>query len=289
MTKLLEVNNLHTRFKVRNGYLHAVNGVSFSLDKGEMLGVVGESGCGKSVSMMSLIRLLPPAAQITEGEVLLDGEDITHASVSRVNAIRGSKVGMIFQDPMTSLNPFMKIGDQLVEGIVFHKKIAKAEALKQAAKYLKMVGISNAEHRLTEYPHQLSGGMRQRVMIAMALLNEPSLVIADEPTTALDVTIQAQIVDLFRDLQRQLNLTLLFIAHDLAIVRSLCERVVVMYHGEIVEEGPTEKVFAAPREAYTQALIGAIPDIDPDKPLLSPRGGDDFAEETPGFVTGEIS
>lgn len=261
MTKLLEVNNLHTRFKVRSGYLHAVNGISFSLDKGEMLGVVGESGCGKSVSMMSLIRLLPPAAQITDGEVLLDGEDITHASVSRVNAIRGSKVGMIFQDPMTSLNPFMKIGDQIIEGIVYHKKITKADALKQAAKYLKMVGISNAEHRLTEYPHQLSGGMRQRVMIAMALLNEPSLVIADEPTTALDVTIQAQIVELVKSLREKLNMSIIWITHDLSLLAGMVDRIMVMYGGYVVEEAVLDDIYKSPLHPYTIGLLKSIPSL----------------------------
>ena len=199
MAKLLEVENLQTRFKARKGYVYAVNGVSFSLEKGEMLGVVGESGCGKSVSMMSLIKLLPPSAEITDGSVILDGKDISNADNTEMMRIRGSKVGMIFQDPMTSLNPFMKIGKQLTEGLLYHNKMKKADAMARAAKYLELVGISNPEHRLHEYPHQLSGGMRQRVMIAMALLSEPSLVIADEPTTALDVTIQAQIVELVKE------------------------------------------------------------------------------------------
>ena len=261
MTKLLEVKNLHTRFKIRDGYLHAVNGVSFSLDKGEMLGVVGESGCGKSVSMMSLIRLLPPAAQITEGTVIIDGEDVTHASARRMNEVRGSKVGMIFQDPMTSLNPFMKIGDQLVEGIRYHKKLGKAKALKQAVKYLELVGISNAEHRVNEYPHQLSGGMRQRVMIAMALLGEPSLVIADEPTTALDVTIQAQIVELVKELREKLNMSIIWITHDLSLLAGMVDRIMVMYGGFVVEEAVLDEIYKSPRHPYTIALLKSIPSL----------------------------
>lgn len=261
MTKLLEVSNLHTRFKIRDGFLYAVNGVSFSLDKGEMLGVVGESGCGKSVSMMSLIRLLPPAAQITEGTVTLDGEDITQASQHRMNEVRGSKVGMIFQDPMTSLNPFMKIGDQMVEGIRYHKKLSKAEAIRQAVQYLELVGISNAEHRVNEYPHQLSGGMRQRVMIAMALLGEPSLVIADEPTTALDVTIQAQIVELVKALREKLNMSIIWITHDLSLLAGMVDRILVMYGGFVVEEAIIDEIYKSPRHPYTIALLKSIPSL----------------------------
>ena len=261
VTKLLEVTNLHTRFKIRDGYLHAVNGVSFSLDKGEMLGVVGESGCGKSVSMMSLIRLLPPAAEVTEGRVILDGEDITRASSGRINAVRGSKVGMIFQDPMTSLNPFMKIGAQLCEGIIYHKRIKKADAMRRAVEYLELVGISNAEHRLQEYPHQLSGGMRQRVMIAMALLNEPSLLIADEPTTALDVTIQAQIVELVKDLREKLTMSIIWITHDLSLLAGMVDRIMVMYGGFIVEEAVLDEIYKAPRHPYTIGLLKSIPSL----------------------------
>ena len=261
MTKLLEVKNLHTRFKVRDGYLHAVNGVSFSLDKGEMLGVVGESGCGKSVTMMSLIKLLPPAAEITQGAVILDGEDISKAGMSEINAIRGSKVGMIFQDPMTSLNPFMKIGAQLIEGITYHKKMRHADAMDQAAKYLELVGISNARHRLNEYPHQLSGGMRQRVMIAMALLIEPSLVIADEPTTALDVTIQAQIVELVKELREKLNMSIIWITHDLSLLAGMVDRIMVMYGGMVVEEAPIDEIYKSPSHPYTIGLLKSIPNL----------------------------
>ncbi len=261
MSKILEVKNLHTRFKVRDGYLYAVNGVSFSLDRGEMLGVVGESGCGKSVSMMSLIRLLPPAAEVTRGTVILDGEDISQPSSSQINAIRGAKVGMIFQDPMTSLNPFMRIGEQLIEGIRYHKKLTKVAALEKAAKYLELVGISNPEHRLTEYPHQLSGGMRQRVMIAMALIGEPDLVICDEPSTALDVTIQAQIVELVKDLREKVNMSIIWITHDLSLLAGMVDRIMVMYGGLVVEESQTDEIYRSPRHPYTIGLLKSIPSL----------------------------
>lgn len=261
MAKLLEVENLQTRFKARNGYVYAVNGVSFTLDKGEMLGVVGESGCGKSVSMMSLIKLLPPSAEITNGKVILDGKDISKANTQLMNEIRGSKVGMIFQDPMTSLNPYLKIGKQLCEGLIFHKKMKTDEAMKRAATYLELVGISNAEHRLHEYPHQLSGGMRQRVMIAMALLSEPSLVIADEPTTALDVTIQAQIVELVKKLREELNTSIIWITHDLSLLAGMVDRIMVMYSGFVVEEANLEDIYKDPRHPYTLGLLKSIPNL----------------------------
>ena len=262
MAKLLEVKNLETRFKARSGYLYAVNGVSFSLEKGEMLGVVGESGCGKSVTMMSLIKLLPPSAQITNGTVILDGKDISHATTREMNYIRGVKVGMIFQDPMTSLNPFVKIGIQLSEGLMYHKKMPKQEAMRRSAEYLDLVGISNSTERLNEYPHQLSGGMRQRVMIAMALLSEPSLVIADEPTTALDVTIQAQIVELVKDLRVKLNTSIIWITHDLSLLAGMVDRIIVMYAGLIVEEASLDEIYKDPRHPYTTGLLHSIPKVD---------------------------
>jgi oligopeptide/dipeptide ABC transporter ATP-binding protein len=257
----LDVKNLQTRFKVRAGQLYAVNGVSFALDKGEMLGVVGESGCGKSVTMMSLIKLLPPSARITGGTVTLDGVDLTKAGRKEMNAIRGSKVGMIFQDPMTSLNPFLKIGLQLSEGLVYHKGMSMADALKRSAAYLDMVGISNSAHRLDEYPHQLSGGMRQRVMIAMALLSEPPLVIADEPTTALDVTIQAQIVELVKELRTKLDTTIIWITHDLSLLAGMVDRIMVMYAGFVVEEASLDDIYKDPRHPYTLGLLESIPRI----------------------------
>ena len=262
MGTLLDVRNLETRFKVRKGFVYAVNGVSFSLDKGEMLGVVGESGCGKSVTMMSLIKLLPPAAQITNGSVVLDGVELTTLSRRELNAVRGSKVGMIFQDPMTSLNPFLKIGLQLAEGLVYHKGMSMDDALKRSAAYLDMVGISNSAHRLNEYPHQLSGGMRQRVMIAMALLSEPELVIADEPTTALDVTIQAQIVELVKDLRSKLNTSIIWITHDLSLLAGMVDRIMVMYGGAVVEEAPLVDIYKDPRHPYTIGLLESIPRLN---------------------------
>ncbi len=262
MGTLLDVKNLETRFKVRKGFVYAVNGVSFSLDKGEMLGVVGESGCGKSVTMMSLIKLLPPAAQITNGSVVLDGVELTTLNKRDLNAVRGSKVGMIFQDPMTSLNPFLKIGLQLAEGLVYHKGMSMDDALKRSAAYLDMVGISNSTHRLNEYPHQLSGGMRQRVMIAMALLSEPELVIADEPTTALDVTIQAQIVELVKELRTKLNTSIIWITHDLSLLAGMVDRIMVMYGGAVVEEAALEDIYKDPRHPYTIGLLDSIPRLN---------------------------
>ncbi|HCM27093.1 MAG TPA: peptide ABC transporter ATP-binding protein [Treponema sp.] len=274
METLLEVKNLETRFKVRSGYVYAVNGVSFSLGKAEMLGVVGESGCGKSVTMMSLIKLLPPAAQITNGSVKLDGVELTKLSKKDLNAVRGSKVGMIFQDPMTSLNPFLKIGLQLSEGLVYHKGMSMADALKRSAAYLDMVGISNSAHRLNEYPHQLSGGMRQRVMIAMALLSEPGLVIADEPTTALDVTIQAQIVELVKELRKELNTSIIWITHDLSLLAGMVDRIMVMYGGAIVEEAVRGEIYKDPRHPYTIGLLNSIPRLSADTgKRLSTIGG----------------
>lgn len=261
MAKLLEVENIQTRFKVRSGHLYAVNGVSFSLEKGEMLGVVGESGCGKSVAMMSLIKLLPPAAEITDGRVVLEGVDITKVGSKEMNIIRGSKIGMIFQDPMTSLNPFMKIGRQLCEGIVYHKGMKMADAMEKAAEYLDLVGISNSAHRLNEFPHQLSGGMRQRVMIAMTLLSEPSIVIADEPTTALDVTIQAQIVELIKDIRTKLQTSIIWITHDLSLLAGMVDRIMVMYSGYVVEEASLDDIYKDPRHPYTIGLLKSIPSL----------------------------
>lgn len=265
MDKLLEVYNLETRFKARSGYVYAVNGVSFSVEKGEMLGIVGESGCGKSVTMMSLIKLLPPSAQITNGTVILEKTNLTTASAKEMNYIRGTKVGMIFQDPITSLNPFVKIGIQLGEGLMYHKKMSKQEALNKAAAYLDMVGISNSTERLREYPHQLSGGMRQRVMIAMALLSEPHLIIADEPTTALDVTIQAQIVELIKDLRRKLHTSIIWITHDLSLLAGMADRIMVMYAGQIIEEATVNDIYKSPAHPYTIGLLNSIPKVEGTK------------------------
>ena len=259
--KILEVRQLATSFHTERGWQQAIDGVSFDVYQGEILGIVGESGCGKSVTMMSLIKLLPPAAQVTNGSVVLDGVELTTLSKRDLNAVRGSKVGMIFQDPMTSLNPFLKIGLQLAEGLVYHKGMSMDDALKRSAAYLDMVGISNSTHRLNEYPHQLSGGMRQRVMIAMALLSEPELVIADEPTTALDVTIQAQILDLLRNLKNKINSSIMLITHDLGVIAEMADYVVVMYAGRVVEKGTVQEIFANPSHPYTIGLMASKPVI----------------------------
>jgi oligopeptide/dipeptide ABC transporter ATP-binding protein len=262
LATLLEVKGLETRFNVREGQLYAVNGVSFSLDKGEMLGVVGESGCGKSVTMMSLIKLLPPSARVVNGSALCEGVDLLKASKKELADIRGSKIGMVFQDPMTSLNPFLKIGLQLAEPLIYHRGMDMRQALERSAQYLDLVGISNSKHRLNEYPHQLSGGMRQRVMIAMALLSEPGLVIADEPTTALDVTIQAQIVELVKGLRSKLDTSIIWITHDLSLLAGMVDRIVVMYAGFIVEESPIDELYADPRHPYTKGLLASIPGMN---------------------------
>jgi len=285
---LVEIDDLHVRFPVTGRSLFsggprefsAVKGVSLQVMPGETVGIVGESGSGKSTLARALLGLTP----ISEGHVAFDGADIVTERVKALRKLR-REAAMVFQDPYNALNPRLTIGAMLAEVLAVQESVPKERIPERIGELLDLVGLER--EFASRKPLSMSGGQCQRAGIARALAVNPKLIVADECVAALDVTIQAQIVDLFRDLKRRLNLTLLFIAHDLAIVRNLCERVVVMYHGEIVEEGPTGKVFAAPREAYTQALIGAIPDIDPDKPLLSPRGGDDFVEETSGLVTGE--
>ncbi|MBV7335321.1 ABC transporter ATP-binding protein [Chloroflexi bacterium TSY] len=265
MSQLLAVKNLQTRFKVRNGYLHAVNGVSFHLNKGETLGVVGESGCGKSVTMLSLVRLLPPAASIEDGEALLNEQNLLAMNERQLRDVRGGQIGMIFQDPMTSLNPYINIGTQMAEPLIYHRGIRKKEALARCAELLELVGIPDGEARLKEYPHQLSGGMRQRVMIAMSLTCEPSILIADEPTTALDVTIQAQIVELVKELRERLGIAVIWITHDLSVVAGIADRVMVMYAGYVVEEASVDDLFEDPRHPYTVGLLGALPSMDDDE------------------------
>jgi peptide/nickel transport system ATP-binding protein len=285
---LVEVDDLHVRFPVTGRPLFssgprefsAVKGVSLQVMPGETVGIVGESGSGKSTLARALLGLTP----ISEGHVAFDGADIVTDRAKALRKLR-RETAMVFQDPYNALNPRLTIGAMLAEVLAVQESVPKERIPERIGELLDLVGLER--EFANRKPLSMSGGQCQRAGIARALAVNPKLIVADECVAALDVTIQAQIVDLFRDLRRQLNLTLLFIAHDLAIVRNLCERVVVMYHGEIVEEGATDKVFAAPREAYTQALIGAIPDIDPDKPLLSPKGGDDFAEETPGLIAGE--
>ena len=259
MSKLLEVKNLKTSFKTHIGDVQSVRGVSFHLDKGEALGVVGESGCGKSVTMMTIMRLLGENAKIEAETITFDDKDITKPNEKLMQTIRGNDMSMIFQDPMTSLNPLFTVGDQLTEHLIKHKKISKKEAKEKAIKMLDMVGIPSPEKRLKQYPHEFSGGMRQRVMIAMSLICEPKLIIADEPTTALDVTIQAQILDLMKDLKEKLDTSIILITHDLGVVADLCSRINVMYGGLIVEEGTTEDIFYRGKHPYTWGLLRSVP------------------------------
>lgn len=259
---MLEVKNLKTYFYTRNGVYRAVDGISFNVNRGETLGIVGESGSGKSVSQYSLLRLIPtPPGKIVDGTALLDGVDLLNCPLPELQKIRGKKVSMIFQDPMTCLNPYMTIGDQLTEPLYIHENATKEVATKKAINALEEVGIQSAEKRLKSYPHELSGGMRQRVMIAMALITEPELLIADEPTTALDVTVQAQILDLIKALQKKKNTAVIFITHDLGVIAGIADRVMVMYAGNVVETAPTPQLFANPSHAYTRALLGSIPSI----------------------------
>lgn len=263
MAKLLEVRNLHTSFSTYAGKVKAVRGISFHVDEGEAIGIVGESGSGKSVTNLSILRLLPSESGIIdEGEVIFNGVDLLKLSEQEMRSVRGKEISMIFQDPMTSLNPVLTIGYQVMEIIKIHNPhMSNAEAKKRAVEMLRMVGISNPEKRLSQYPHEFSGGMRQRVMIAMALSCEPKLLIADEPTTALDVTIQAQILDLMKDLRERLNTAIILITHDLGVVADLCDRIMVMYGGVIVEEGTTDDIFYRPRHPYTWGLLNSIPKI----------------------------
>lgn len=259
MSKLLEVNNLKTSFQTHIGDVQAVRGISFYLEKGEALGVVGESGCGKSVSMMSIMRLLGKNAKITADLISFDNKDITNMTEKKMQNIRGNDLAMIFQDPMTSLNPLYTVGNQLTEHLIKHKKISKKEANALAIKMLDLVGIPSPEKRMKQYPHEFSGGMRQRAMIAMSLICEPKLIIADEPTTALDVTIQAQILDLMKDLKSKLNTSIILITHDLGVVADLCTRINVMYGGIIVEEGSDEDIFYRSKHPYTWGLLNSVP------------------------------
>jgi len=259
---ILEVDNLRTEFHTEEGIVHAVNGISYTLHEGEILGIVGESGCGKSVSVLSVMRLLAsPPAQI-RGSVRFKGTDLLQLPEAEMRKIRGAQIGMVFQDPLTSLNPVLTIGYQMIEPLQLHLGMGKEEALERAAELLEMVGIPEARNRLNDYPHQFSGGMRQRVMIAMAMACNPALLIADEPTTALDVTIQAQIVDLMKRLQGEIGMTLIWITHDLGVVAGLAERVIVMYAGFIVEDALIDDLYENPRHPYTKALLNSLPRMD---------------------------
>ncbi|MCS0542610.1 ABC transporter ATP-binding protein, partial [Aeromonas veronii] len=260
MENILEINDLHVSFDTSAGKVKAVRGVSFSVEKGEAIAIVGESGCGKSVTAKSIMKLLPsPQARIENGSILLNGDDLVQKSEKAMGKIRGNEVGMIFQDPMTSLNPTTRIGIQIAEGIIRHRKVSKKEALENAVNMLEMVGIPQPEKRIHQYPHEFSGGMRQRVMIAIALACQPKLLIADEPTTALDVTIQAQILRLMKNLQEQTNTSIILITHDLGVVAEMCSKVVVMYAGEIVETGLVEEIFSNPTHPYTKGLLKSVP------------------------------
>lgn len=257
---ILDVTNLTTRFHTRNGIVHAVEDVSFSVEKGQTLGIVGESGSGKSVTCYSLLGLIPqPPGKIHSGTALFDGVDLLSASEKQLRSIRGKRISMIFQDPMTSLNPYLKIATQLTEPLNLHQGIKGQEALHIAIDALAKVGIPEPEKRINAYPHEFSGGMRQRVMIAMALITKPDLLICDEPTTALDVTVQKQVLDLIKELQNDLGTAAILITHDLAVVRQSCDHINVMYAGRLVESAPTETLFAKPRHAYTRALLQSIP------------------------------
>ncbi len=263
MAKLLEVKNLTTQFFTQDGVVHAVNGISYFVEKGETIAIVGESGSGKSVGVMSLIRLIPqPPGKITNGEVWFDGQDLLKLNEDELRHVRGNRIAMIFQDPMTSLNPVLTIGRQITEALELHLDMNKEQSRRRAVQLLEMVGIPGAESRLDDYPHQFSGGMRQRVMIAMGLSCNPQLLIADEPTTALDVTIQAQIIDLVTRLKDELGMSIIWITHDLGVVAGMAQRVLVMYSGFIIEEAPVDQIYANPRHPYTLGLLRSIPRLD---------------------------
>lgn len=260
--QLLNVQNLETQFRTPDGTVYAVNGVSFTLKEGETLGVVGESGCGKSVTMLSCLRLIPsPPGKIVAGSAMFKGKDLLKMDADEIRHVRGGQISMVFQDPMTSLNPVMSIGKQMEEPLMLHLNMNKEQARNRSIELLEMVGIPNAGDRLKDYPHQYSGGMRQRVMIAMALSCNPQILIADEPTTALDVTIQAQIVDLVKRLRDELGMAIVWITHDLGVVANIAHRVAVMYGGYIIEEASVYELYANPRHPYTLGLLGSLPQI----------------------------
>ncbi|MBS0527589.1 MAG: ABC transporter ATP-binding protein [Proteobacteria bacterium] len=273
---ILEVRDLHTQFDTLDGVVRAVDGLSFDLDRGETLGIVGESGCGKSVTALSILRLIPPeTGRIASGSIRFEGEELTRLSEEAMKRLRGHRISMIFQEPMTSLNPVLTVGTQIAENVTRHLGVSKRAARERAHEMLDLVRIADARRRLDEYPHQLSGGMRQRVMIAMALSCDPQVLIADEPTTALDVTIQAQILDLMLDLKEKTGTAIVLITHDLGVVAETAQRVVVMYAGRRVEEAPVEALFDNPLHPYTRGLMAAIPRLDTDATRL---------QEIPGMV-----
>ncbi len=291
--RILELKDVKTSFYTHLGEVQAVRGVSFTLDKGEALGIVGESGSGKSVTSMSIMKLVQYPGKVKEGQILFKGEDLVNKNKKEMMQIRGDEIAMIFQDPMTSLNPVYTVGDQIMEATIKHQGLSKAEAREKAIEMLKLVGIPSPEVRVDNYPHEFSGGMRQRAMIAIALSCQPDLLIADEPTTALDVTIQAQILELMKDIKEKLDTAIILITHDLGVVADVCSRIIVMYGGLIMEEGTAEEIFYTPKHPYTMGLLKSIPRLDlaekqrlvpiPGTPpdLLKPPVGCPFASRCP--------
>ncbi|RCW69736.1 ABC transporter ATP-binding protein [Saliterribacillus persicus] len=296
MENILEVKDLHVTFDTYGGTVQAVRGVNFNLKKGETLAIVGESGSGKSVTTKALMGLIPkPAGKIPKGEILFGGKDLAKLNDKQMQQIRGRDISMIFQDPMTSLNPTMKISKQIMEGLIQHQKLSKKEARTRAIELLRLVGIPEPEERINQYPHQFSGGMRQRVVIAIALACNPQILLADEPTTALDVTIQAQILELMKDIQEKTQTSIVFITHDLGVVANVADRVAVMYAGKIVEIGTVDDIFYNPKHPYTWGLLGSMPTLDNDEDqlvaipgtppdLMHPPKGDAFAPRNPNVM-----
>ncbi|MGL5125273.1 MAG: ABC transporter ATP-binding protein [Fusobacteriaceae bacterium] len=288
--ELLKIENLKTSFFIESGEVQAVRGINFSLNKGEAIGIVGESGSGKSVTMLSILNLLEKNAKITADTLNFNGIDLLSKEKKQMRSLAGKEIGMIFQDPMTSLNPLFTVGNQIMEPLLIHEKLSKKQAKQKAIDLLKLVEISNPEKRLEQYPHELSGGMRQRVMIAIAMGCSPKLLIADEPTTALDVTIQAQILELMSTLKEKTNTSIILITHDLGVISSMCSRIIVMYGGTVVEEGTTEEIFYSPKHPYTWGLLNSLPKITENKKeklipipgsppdLLNPPKGCPFTE-----------
>ena len=263
---ILEIKDLCVEFQTVEGTVHAVDHLNYTLHKGEKLGIVGESGSGKSVSSLGMMQLIPnPPGRITGGEILYHGKDLVKASEKEMQKIRGNEISMIFQEPMTSLNPIIKCGKQIAESLRLHRGMKKKEAMEEAVRMMRAVGIANPEVRAHEYPHQMSGGMRQRVMIAMALACQPQILIADEPTTALDVTIQADIIDLLKDIQKEFGMAVIMITHDLGIVANIAKKIIVMYAGKVVETGSSQDIFYRPRHPYTKALLRAVPRLDTEE------------------------
>lgn len=274
MNKILEVDDLHVSFSTYGGEVKAVRGVSFDLYQGETLAIVGESGCGKSVTANSIMQLIPkPAGKIHNGKIIFKDQDITYYTERQMKNLRGVDISMIFQDPMTALNPTLTIGDQLTEGVMQHENISRSEAKEKAIDMLNLVGIPNPQERLKQYPHQFSGGMRQRIVIAIALICEPDLLIADEPTTALDVTIQAQILELFEKIQKNTNVAIILITHDFGVVAKVADRIAVMYAGKIIETGLKKEIFYNPKHPYTKGLLHSIPRLDQKDEKLIPIDG----------------